>query len=262
MKKRRKKSSSRKRRGIYLLPNLITTASLFLGFYSIVSSVQGRFHLAAFAVLGSIFFDGLDGHIARLTHSTSRFGVEYDSLADLVAFGLAPALMVYLWALESMGRLGWLAAFLFVACGALRLARFNVQTGQVSNKFFRGLPIPAAAGVLATTVLFFRQVGLYPSEHQTLLMVEIYVLSFLMVSTIQFFSIKDLDFFRRKSFNTLVAALLLFVVVAAKPQVMLFLLGICYVACGPIYYVLRKRKPAAEGACEKESEPTPSETGS
>ena len=260
MRKRRKKNSSRKRRGIYLLPNLITSASLFLGFYSIVSSIHGQFHQAAFAILGSILFDGLDGHIARLTHSTSRFGVEYDSLADLIAFGLAPAVMAYLWAFESIGRLGWLAAFLFVACGALRLARFNVQTGQISSKFFNGLPIPAAAGMLATTVLFLRHMEISPVEHQTLVMVEIYVLSFFMVSTVKFFSIKDLDFVRKRSFNTLVAALLLFVVVAAKPQVMLFLLGVCYVLSGPIGYVFRKRKPQTEEVPKNESEPVSSET--
>ena len=132
------------KRGIYILPNLVTTASMFAGFYSLVSTLDGDFHLAAILIFVSAVCDGLDGKVARLTGTTSRFGVEYDSLADVVAFGVTPALMVFAWALRPYGRLGWLAAFLFLACGALRLARFNVQVNTVESKRLVGLPIPAA----------------------------------------------------------------------------------------------------------------------
>jgi len=144
----------RKGKGIYILPNLLTSISLFSGFYAIVASVNMQFTHAAYAVFVSAIFDMLDGRVARLTGSSSRFGMEYDSLSDVIAFGVAPGLLVYMWALKGYGRFGWLAAFLFVACGALRLARFNVQADNAQKKNFLGLPIPAAAATIAGSICF------------------------------------------------------------------------------------------------------------
>ena len=152
MRKKQRFEGKKLRRGIFLLPNIFTTLNLFCGFYSIIASTSGKFLAAAVAIIIAGVFDWLDGKIARATNTTSRFGVEYDSLADLVSFGMAPGIMMYLWALQPLGRIGWLAAFLFAACGALRLARFNTQFGSISSKHFIGLPIPAAAGMNAVGV--------------------------------------------------------------------------------------------------------------
>jgi CDP-diacylglycerol--serine O-phosphatidyltransferase len=242
--KRRKRKDRRKFRGTFLIPNLITTASLFSGFYAIVSSIKGRFEPAALAILVAMVLDGLDGRLARLTHTTSGFGVQYDSLSDLVAFGVAPALLVYLWALQDFGRFGWVAAFLFVACGALRLARFNVQTGSIDPRYFNGLPIPAAAAFVATGVLFYLTLGDWAYLRHAYVLVMIYVLSFLMVSNIKFYSFKQPDLFKRHPFQTLVALVLIFVVVATEPYFMGFILTAAYVASGAVstyYYYSRVR---------------------
>src|SRR3970040_2135941 len=154
-----KQRTSGIKKGIFLLPNLITSASLFGGFYSIIASLDGEFGKAAIAIIISAVLDGLDGSIARLTGSSSKFGVEYDSLADLIAFGLAPGVLIFTWALRPFGRYGWLAAFLYVVCGALRLARFNVQITTIESKRFNGLPIPAAAALVFSTVLLFFHIG-------------------------------------------------------------------------------------------------------
>src|SRR5512140_2150148 len=177
------------RKGIYILPNLFTTGSLFAGFYGIVSGINSDYRTAAIWILVSAVFDGLDGKVARATGTTSKFGVEYDSLADLVAFGVAPGLLMYFWALKPFGRLGWLAAFLFVACGALRLARFNVQVETVESKRFVGLPIPAAASMVSATVLFFIHMG-WSSFKKPAILVLIYLLAFLMVSSVKYYSFK------------------------------------------------------------------------
>ena len=158
--KNKKKPDDRRHRGIYVLPNLFTTLNAFCGFFAVISAIDGHFPVAAVSILGAVFFDILDGKIARAAKATSRFGVEYDSLSDLISFGLASGLVMYLWALKPMGRIGWLAAFLFTICGALRLARFNTQAGKTSGNSFTGLPIPAAAGMCATTILFFNRFGI------------------------------------------------------------------------------------------------------
>jgi len=252
--RRRRKKADRKR-GIFVLPNLITTTSLFFGFFCIICSIQERFETAALAILISMVLDGLDGRIARLTNTTSQFGVEYDSLADLIAFGLAPALMVFLWALEPLGRLGWLAAFLFMACGALRLARYNVQVGTLDGNFFNGLPIPAAAVMVSVTVLLFEHLDVPPEQFSTFLMVMIFALSFLMISTIRYVSFKSLDYFRKKSFNSLVIGLLLLVVIAAKPHIMSFLVSFVYVLSGPVAFLARivRRRTREEDKTERVS---------
>ncbi|MBI5562834.1 MAG: CDP-diacylglycerol--serine O-phosphatidyltransferase [Deltaproteobacteria bacterium] len=231
------------RKGVYILPNLITSASLFGGFYSIVASLDGQFENAAIAILVSAVLDGLDGRVARLTGSTSKFGVEYDSLADLVAFGLAPGILIFTWALRPFGRYGWLAAFLYVVCGALRLARFNVQIGTIESKRFNGLPIPAAAALVSTTVLLFFYIGhgQEMAKHVTVL-VLVYVLAFFMISNVKFYSFKELNLSHRAPFRLLVGLILLLIVVAALPTIMLFALTFGYVASGPVTTLLDRRK--------------------
>ncbi len=248
-KRKRKKKDRRKFRGVYLLPNLITTGSLFAGFYAIVAAIDGRFHAAAVAILIALVLDGLDGRIARMTQSASSFGVQYDSLADLVAFGVAPALLVYFWALKPFKQFGWVAAFLFVVCGALRLARFNVQTGTIDPRYFNGLPIPAAATMIATSIIFYYEIGEWAPEKYIYILAMIYLLSFLMVSNIKYVSFKKVEAFKRHPFQTLVALVLLFVVVATAPEIMGFLLMGAYVASGPIstiVYLRQKRRAEAE----------------
>jgi CDP-diacylglycerol--serine O-phosphatidyltransferase len=244
------------KRGIYLLPNVLTTANLFCGFYGIVAAINSDYRTAAIAILVSCLFDILDGKVARLTGSISRFGVEYDSLADLVAFGVAPALLVYLWALEPFGRLGWAAAFVFVACGALRLARFNVQVDSVSKKHFVGLPIPGAAALVATTVLFFYGMGGSGPTKHFLLLAMTYILGFLMVSSIPYYSFKEFDRLQRMRFRTLFFMILLLSVIAARPTIMLFTLGLIYVSSGPLGYAYRfkqnRKKPILEETGEQE----------
>jgi CDP-diacylglycerol--serine O-phosphatidyltransferase len=256
LRKRRKKKDRRKFRGTFLIPNLITTGSLFAGFFAIVSSINGHFESAALAILAALVLDGLDGRLARLTQTTSGFGLQYDSLSDLVAFGVAPAIMVYLWALKDFGRFGWVAAFLFVACGALRLARFNVQTGSIDPRYFNGLPIPAAATFVATSVLFYLTMGDWAYLRHVYVLVMIYVLSFLMVSNLKFFSFKKPDLFKRHPFQTLVALVLIFVVVATEPYLMGFILTAAYVASGFVstyWYYSRKSVPVKA----EEETPTP-----
>ena len=226
------------RKGIYILPNLFTTGSLFAGFYSMVAGVSGDYRTAAIWILFALVCDGLDGKVARATGTTSKFGVEYDSLADLVAFGVAPGLLMYFWALKPFGRLGWLAAFLFVVCGALRLARFNVQVETVESKRFIGLPIPAAASTVSATVLFFHHMG-WPSSYKKLaIIVLIYLLAFLMVSSVKYYSFKDPELIKKQPFGFLVLAVLLLIVIAAEPAIMMFVLFISYVLSGPIAFVI------------------------
>jgi CDP-diacylglycerol---serine O-phosphatidyltransferase len=240
------------RKGIYILPNLFTTGSLFAGFYSMVSTMNGDFRTAAIWVLVSSIFDGLDGKVARLTGTSSKFGVEYDSLADLVAFGVTPGLLMYSWALKPFGRLGWLAAFLFVVCGALRLARFNVQVNTVESKRFVGLPIPAAASMVSATVLFFYHFGWPSSYKKVAILCLIYLLAFLMVSNFKYYSFKDPGLIKRQPFGFLVVAVVLLIVIAAEPVLMLFLLFLCYVFSGPIAFIITlPRRRRLEKAVQK-----------
>ena len=252
--RRRKRKDRRRFRGVYLLPNLITTGSLFTGFYAIVAAMDGRFLAAAWAIFISLVLDGLDGRIARITKSTSGFGMQYDSLADLVAFGVAPGLLVYLWALKPYKQFGWVAAFLFVVCGALRLARFNVQQGSMDPRYFNGLPIPAAAMFIATAVAFYYEIGEWAPERHIYILSMIYLLSFLMVSNIKYVSFKKVELFRRHPFHTLVGLVLLFVVVATAPEIMGFPLMVVYVASGPLSTYMYYRRPAL---LEQKEEETP-----
>ncbi len=242
-KRRRPRSDDEIRRGIFILPNLFTTANLFSGFFGLIAAVQGKFNVAAIAILVSCTFDILDGKVARLTKSSSRFGVEYDSLADLVAFGVTPAILMYLWTLKPFGRIGWSAAFFFVACGALRLARFNVQVDSVQKKYFVGLPIPGAACMVATTVLIFYHFDIMPPLKSYMLLLATFGLGFLMISSIKYNSFKDSDLFRRKPFQSLLLMVFLFTIIAARPSVMLFSLMLLYTLSGPARsaFGLRKR---------------------
>lgn len=222
----------KRRRGIYILPNIFTSINLFCGFYAVISAIEGKFTVAAVSIIIAVLFDALDGKIARATNTTSKFGVEYDSLADLISFGLAPGVTIYLWALQPLGRIGWLAAFLFMACGALRLARFNTQTGSVSSDYFVGLPIPAAAGMNASTILLFNKFGIEGNSNSVLILVMIYILSFLMVSTIKYNSLKRPELFRKMNFNVLVTTILVLIFIAAQPSMALFFIGFLYVISG------------------------------
>jgi CDP-diacylglycerol--serine O-phosphatidyltransferase len=232
------------KKGIYILPSFLTSLSLLCGFYSIVVTFNGEYVKAAWAILVAGIFDGIDGRVARITNATTRFGVEYDSLSDLVAFGVAPAVLVYGWALQPFGRWGWLAAFLYVACGAIRLARFNIQISTAESKFFLGLPIPLAAGLVVTSVIFFSHFAIGQDTGKIPVLLTIYCLAFLMVSTVRYYSFKELHIGRRKPFNTLIILILLIFIFGSEPQIMLFASCLAYVLSGPtsFLFVLMKRR--------------------
>lgn len=225
---------------IYILPNLLTTANMFFGFFAIIYAINGNFTWAAYAIVGAAVFDLLDGRVARITHSTSKFGAEYDSLSDLVSFGLAPGLMLFLWSLEPFGRIGWLASFFYVACGALRLARFNVQSGSVEKGYFQGLPIPMAAGIVASSVLAFQDLELDAARSYILLAMTI-LLGFVMVSNFRYRSFKDLDFRHRLPFRYLVIGVFIFAAVAIRPETALFVLFLSYATLGAVFGIWRLR---------------------
>lgn len=236
------------RKGVYLLPNLFTTAGLMCGFYSAVATIEGEYRVAAIAILVALIFDALDGRIARMTKTSSRFGAEYDSLSDLVAFGVAPGLLVYRWALDPWQAWGWLAAASYVVCGALRLARFNVQIGIIDKQSFVGLPIPAAAAVIATTIMMYYYLGGAgaTSKHVTLLLL-IYLLAGLMISTFRYVSFKDLKLRDRQPFGLFIAAIVLLQLTVARPHIMLFFLAAAYSLSGPIGSSIRLLRRVAGG---------------
>lgn len=235
------------KKGIYLLPNLFTTGNLLCGFSSIVAAINDQYAQAALAILIAVCLDYLDGKVARMTNSSSAFGLEYDSLADLLSFGMAPGLLLYAWTLRSFGPFGWLAAFLFVICGALRLARFNVQATDVQKYTFTGLPIPAAAGVLASAVLLGRQ--LYGDFHGVdadrpfFIVVAVYALAFLMVSNFKYRSFKRLRLRRPSPVQVLVGAGGAIIIIVLMPEVSLFLMFFAYALSGPVETLLRRKKP-------------------
>lgn len=240
------RSSGKFHKGIYVLPNLFTSMNIFCGFYGIVSAIHGQYEKAAISILVAMIFDIMDGKVARATNTTSQFGIEYDSLADLISFGLAPGLVIYLWALEPMGRLGWLAAFLYMICGALRLARFNAMADENPSPHFSGLPIPAGAAVAATTLLLCERTHVSLVEWPVVPMIMLYVLSFLMVSTVKYNSFKKQALFRKFSFNVLVACILVFIFIAAEPPVALFLIAFTYALSGPVMTISGLRKKNTE----------------
>ncbi len=216
----------------YLLPNLFTTGNMFCGFYSIISALSGNFSTAAWSLIVAMFFDAMDGRVARLTKSTSSFGMEYDSLADLLSFGVAPALISYLWCLKPYGRLGWLAAFIYLVCAALRLARFNTNIQVVPKKYFQGMPSPLAAALIATGVLFFSNVTI-PNLPQEIFTLSLLLLAgSLMVSTLRFPSFKEFKVKKENSFGVLAVGVLVFILIASHPETVLFVIASSYTLVG------------------------------
>lgn len=237
------------KKGIYLLPNVLTLCGLFCGFFAIMATINGNFLYAAWAIVIANIFDGLDGWIARLTNTTTRFGIELDSLSDLVAFGVAPAILMYKWALIPFGRIGWAAAFLFVACGALRLARYNVQTGLSNSKAFKGMPIPGAATVLCSIVIFYYEFWTGIPEKNVLFLIIVILLSLLMVSTLRYHGVKEIDFKERKPFWMLIVFVILLFVLLVHPSTAIFIFAMAYLFWGiieNIYLFIRKRKQKDE----------------
>ncbi len=229
-----------RRRGIYILPSLFTTASLFAGFYAIVQAMNGNFEYAPLAIFIAAILDALDGRIARLTHTESDFGAEYDSLVDMVSFGLAPALIMYEWALSGMGKLGWLAAFIYTAGAGLRLARFNTQVGVADKRFFRGLPSPAAAALVVGLVWVLHANGVPGKEISIAALIVTVMAGVLMVSNIRYRSFKDVDLRGRVSFMTILAMPLVFVLLFQNPPQVLFLTFLVYALSGPLGFVFRR----------------------
>jgi CDP-diacylglycerol--serine O-phosphatidyltransferase len=238
---------AKRRRGIYLLPNLFTTAALFAGFYSIVAAMNARFESAAIAIFVAMILDGMDGRIARLTNTQSDFGVEYDSLSDMVSFGLAPSLVIYQWSLFGLGKLGWLGAFIFAAATALRLARFNTQAASADKEFFQGLPSPAGAALIAGLIWFGSSRGLLDGTTVTLVAFPMTVVAgILMVSNIRYHSFKQFDLKGRVPFVTVLIVVLIFVFVAIRPPLVLFVMSLIYAASGPVMtlVIIRKHRAA------------------
>jgi CDP-diacylglycerol--serine O-phosphatidyltransferase len=237
------------RKGVFLLPNALTTAALFAGFYSIISGINGHYVAGAVAVVVAGVLDGLDGRVARLTNTQSDFGVQYDSLSDLVSFGLAPALLAFNWSLSTLkdvgplaGKLGWLAAFLFTACAALRLARFNTQAATVDKAYFQGLASPAAAGTLVSTVWFFNHQGVDGESVQWLMLVVTVVLGLLMFSRVRYFSFKSWPTGDRIPVGFLFLVVLIFVLLAIDTPTVLMVIGVVYVASGIVITLMGRRQ--------------------
>ncbi len=227
-----------KHKGIYLLPNLLTTAGIFSGFYAVVASMQGQFESAAIAIFIAMIFDGLDGRVARMTNTQSEFGAEYDSMADMVSFGMAPALVAYNYALTGLDKLGWLAAFVYVAGAALRLARFNTTVATADKRFFQGLPSPSAAALVAGLVWVGQEYQIKDTFNPYLVEIIVAVITTaagaLMVSNFKYNSFKELNWHGKVPFVAILIVCLIFVVVATEPSLVLFIVFFLYTAAGPI----------------------------
>ena len=232
----------KRHRGIYLLPNLFTTGAMFAGFYAITSAINGRFETAAVALFIAMVLDGLDGRVARLTNTQSEFGVQYDSLSDMVSFGVAPAIVMYLWTLSSMGQVGLFAAFVHMAGGALRLARFNTQVEVADKRYFQGLPSPAAAAILAGGLWFCIESEYDVQNIKYLVLICTISTGLLMVSNFRYSSFKELDFKNRVPFIVAILVMLTTSFVLAQPQRMLFILSVAYAFSGPIVTLVMRKK--------------------
>ncbi len=236
-----------RRRGIYLLPNIFTTAAMFAGFYAIVASMNGQFEKAAIAIFIAMILDGVDGRVARMTNTQSDFGAQFDSLSDMVSFGIAPALVMYQWSLASMvdmgwqwGRIGWLAAFVYTACAAMRLARFNTKVGTADKRYFQGLPSPSAAAVIAGVVWVGVDNGLSGADAAIYAAVLTILVGLLMVSNILYYSFKELHFKQRLPiFSILIVVLVLALAALDTSKLLLFVFGV-YTLSGPFFSVFRK----------------------
>jgi len=243
------------KRGIYMLPSIFTTFALFAGFYSIVASINGDFTVAAISIMVAMLWDTLDGRLARLTNTQSDFGAEYDSLSDLVSFGVAPALLVYLWSLSDLGRIGWLAAFIYLACAALRLARFNTQVGTSEKRYFQGLSSPASAGVIASMIWLkfwnfeYLDFGVVSLSYYIGISITI-LCGLLMVSNVRYFSFKEFDSTDKASFRFLLLTVLGLILLLYKPNVVLFSGFFIYMLSGPlitIFGVYKRRQEKKRG---------------
>lgn len=247
-------NTKKPRRGIYLLPNLFTTAALFCGFYAIVASINGLFETASIAIFVAMLLDGIDGRVARLTNTESDFGAEFDSLADMVSFGLAPALVMYLWTLSSLGKIGWLVAFIYVACAALRLARFNTQVSHSDKNYFQGLASPSAAGIVVGLVWNGEQFKEYLSMPvlQTVALVLTFFAGILMVSNIRYHSFKGINWREKVPFVTILMVVFILVFVSTAPSVMLFAIFFSYTLSGPVFTLVQLRRRRAERLLQKQ----------
>jgi CDP-diacylglycerol---serine O-phosphatidyltransferase len=228
--------------GIYLLPNLLTTASLFSAFYSIIASMKGHYDIAVIAIFVGMIWDALDGRIARMTNTQTAFGAEYDSLSDMVTFGVAPSVLMYSWVLERLGKFGWLAAFVYTAAVALRLARFNTQIETADKNYFQGLACPAAAAVLAAFVWTFQGEGEVNLFVGWISVGFLIMVASLMVSNIRYYSFKQLDLKGKISFIQVLLVVLLFVIIAAAPSFMLFFAALGYAMSGPLQTLMGLRR--------------------
>ncbi|NKC12348.1 MAG: CDP-diacylglycerol--serine O-phosphatidyltransferase [Gammaproteobacteria bacterium] len=244
-----------RRRGIYLLPNLFTTAALFAGFYAIVMSVGERYEQAAIAIFVAMILDGADGRIARLTNTQSEFGAQYDSLSDIVSFGIAPALAIYQWALAPLGKLGWLAAFFYAAATALRLARFNTQLGVADKRYFQGLPCPAAAAVVAGLIWVGVDHGMSGDVVIFTALAITVLTGALMVSNVRFNSFKEIDLKGKVPFMALLALLGAFTLVSLAPPVTLFAVFSIYAVSGPATTLVQIRRRRAARQAEGQRAP-------
>lgn len=238
---------SRKRpRGVYLLPNLFTTAALFAGFYAVTTAMNHRYEQAAVAIFIAMILDGLDGRVARLTHTQSAFGAEYDSMADMISFGAAPALVMYIWSLAGLGKFGWVAAFVHAAGAALRLARFNTQIATADKRYFQGLPSPSAAAILAGFVWLCEDLGITGEAVRYPAMGLAIATGLLMVSNFRYYSFKDIDLRGRVPFMRAIVMMLVFAFVFTNPSLMLFLIFGIYAVSGPVLTLVRLRRMRGE----------------
>ncbi|MBB1360775.1 CDP-diacylglycerol--serine O-phosphatidyltransferase [Shewanella sp. SR44-4] len=235
-----------KNKGIYLLPNLFTTAGLFSGFYAVISSMNGHFELASIAIFIAMICDGLDGRVARLTNTQSDFGAEYDSLADMVSFGMAPAILAYNWALQDLGKVGWLAAFIYCACAALRLARFNTQVGVADKRYFQGLASPAAAALIAGSIWSGSKYELDPTDINYLAALITALTGLLMVSNFRYHSFKEVDWRGKVNFVVMLLLVGVFVIISVEPAIILCLGFYIYALSGPVITInaIKKLKVA------------------
>jgi len=238
------------KKGIYILPSLFTTGNVFCGFYAFIAVTNEKFYEAAVAIVLAIIFDMLDGRVARMTKTTSAFGFEYDSLADVISFGMAPAFLAYAWVLKPFGRLGWMAAFLFLLCGALRLARFNSAKPETVSDQFLGLPIPGAAAVVASIIIAFEDIFL--TRLNPMIMVAIvYLLAFLMVSNVRYPALKKFKFEKRVTFTRFLFIILFMYVLATIPKIALFIISFSYMISGPaLWFISLARGGRKENAAE------------
>lgn len=232
-----------RRRGIFLLPNLLTTGALFAGFYAVIAGMGNDFRSACIAIIVAMALDGLDGRVARLTNTQSAFGAEYDSLSDLLGFGIAPALICFSWALSDLGKIGWTASFIYVACAALRLARFNVQLGTVDKRYFVGLASPAAAGVVVFMVWVCYENEIQVTPFISIIAALVTALAgVLMVLNIRYYSFKDMDFRNRVPFIAILLVIMIFVIISWDPPIVLLSMAIVYALSGPVMVIFKLKK--------------------